>query len=124
MVLEHGKIRMEFVVTSAESTGELHQMRVTYAPHSDPPPSHIHPAQDETFETLDGLRSEQAAPSVVPRRRATSTGWWPSSPSTTTCSAWPTTRPDPEPLVHLVGVHAVQEVIDLVAGPEDVHRHP
>jgi hypothetical protein len=50
-VLEHDKVRMEFVVTSTESTGELHQMRVTYAPHSDLPPSHIHPAQDETFET-------------------------------------------------------------------------
>ncbi len=53
-MLEHGKVRMEFVVTSAESGGELHQMRVTYQPHSDPPPSHIHPAQDETFEILDG----------------------------------------------------------------------
>jgi quercetin dioxygenase-like cupin family protein len=29
-------------------------MRVTYAAHSDLPPSHIHPAQDETFEILDG----------------------------------------------------------------------
>lgn len=72
-MLEHDKIRMEFVVTSAESSGELHQMRVTYAPHSDPPPSHLHPAQDETFEILDGaiefildgVRSEHAAPSVV-----------------------------------------------------------
>jgi quercetin dioxygenase-like cupin family protein len=54
IVLEHGKVRMEFVATSAESGGELHQMRVTYAPHSDLPPSHIHPAQDETFEILDG----------------------------------------------------------------------
>ena len=73
IVLEHGKVRMEFVVTSAESAGELHQMRVTYAPHSDLPPSHIHPAQDETFEILDGaiefildgVRSEHAAPAVV-----------------------------------------------------------
>ncbi len=54
VVLEHGKVRMEFVVTTAESDGELHQMRVTYQPHSDPPPSHIHPAQDESFEILDG----------------------------------------------------------------------
>ena len=54
VVLEQGKVRMEFVVTSGESEGELHQMRVTYQPHSDLPPSHLHPAQDETFEILDG----------------------------------------------------------------------
>jgi quercetin dioxygenase-like cupin family protein len=73
VVLEHDKVRMEFVVTSGESNGELHQMRVTYAPHSDLPPSHIHPAQDETFEILDGAmefildgaRSEHTAPAVV-----------------------------------------------------------
>jgi quercetin dioxygenase-like cupin family protein len=73
VVLEHGKVRMEFVVTSAESGGELHQMRVTYQAHSDPPPSHIHPAQDETFEildgevefTLDGVVSVQAAGATV-----------------------------------------------------------
>jgi quercetin dioxygenase-like cupin family protein len=29
-------------------------MRVTYQAHSDLPPSHIHPAQDETFEILEG----------------------------------------------------------------------
>lgn len=73
VVLETDKIRMEFVVTSAESAGELHQMRVTYAPHSDLPPAHLHPAQDETFEIvqgsvefiLDGERSQHAAPAVV-----------------------------------------------------------
>lgn len=73
VVLEHDKVRMEFVVTSAESAGELHQMRVTYAPDSDLPPSHIHPSQDETFEILDGavefildgVRSEHAAPAIV-----------------------------------------------------------
>jgi quercetin dioxygenase-like cupin family protein len=73
IVLETDKVRMEFVVTSAESAGELHQMRVTYAPHSDLPPSHLHPAQDETFEIvegavefiLDGVRSEHRAPAVV-----------------------------------------------------------
>ena len=64
---------MEFVVTSAESDGALHQMRVTYEPHSDLPPSHIHPAQDETFEIvegevefiLDGVPSVHAAGAVV-----------------------------------------------------------
>ena len=78
-MLEHGKVRMEFVVTSAESDGELHQMRVTYQPHSDPPPSHIHPAQDETFEildgevefTLDGVVSVHAAPATVEVPRGT-----------------------------------------------------
>ena len=73
VVLETDKIRMEFVVTSAESAGELHQMRVTYAPHSDLPPSHLHPAQDETFEIvqgsvefiIDGQRSQHSAPAVV-----------------------------------------------------------
>jgi quercetin dioxygenase-like cupin family protein len=73
VVLDNDKVRMEFVVTSGESDGELHQMRVTYAPHSDLPPSHLHPAQDETFEILegsvefilDGVRSQHAAPAVV-----------------------------------------------------------
>lgn len=73
VVLDNGKVRMEFVVTSGESDGALHQMRVTYAPHSDLPPSHLHPAQDETFEILegsvelilDGVRSQHAAPAVV-----------------------------------------------------------
>jgi quercetin dioxygenase-like cupin family protein len=73
VVLETDQVRMEFVVTSEESAGELHQMRVTYAPHSDPPPSHLHPAQHETFEivegmvefVLDGVRSQHPAPAVV-----------------------------------------------------------
>lgn len=79
VVLETDKVRMEFVVTSSESAGELHQMRVTYAPHSDLPPSHLHPAQDETFEILegsvefilDGVRTELAAPAVVEVPRGT-----------------------------------------------------
>ena len=54
VVIENDNLRMEFVVTTAESDGALHQMRVTYSPHSDLPPSHIHPAQDETFEVLEG----------------------------------------------------------------------
>jgi quercetin dioxygenase-like cupin family protein len=73
VVIEGEKVRMEFVVTSHESDGEVHQMRVTYAPHSDLPPSHIHPAQDESFEILDGevefildgVTSRHAAPAVV-----------------------------------------------------------
>ena len=73
VVIDGDQVRMEFVVTSAESDGELHQMRVTYQPHSDLPPSHIHPAQDETFEILegevefilDGVVTTFAAPTVV-----------------------------------------------------------
>ena len=73
VVIDGDQVRMEFVVTRAESDGELHQMRVTYGPHSDPPPPHLHPAQDETFEildgaiasVLDGVRSENVAPTVV-----------------------------------------------------------
>ena len=73
VVIEGEKLRMEFVVTRAESDGELHQMRVTYAPHSDLPPSHLHPSQDETFGILDGemefildgVRSVHAAPEVI-----------------------------------------------------------
>ena len=72
-MLEHGKVRMEFVATSAESAGELHQMRVTYAPHSDLPPSHIHPARTRPSRSstvrsssiLDGVPSGYAAGAVV-----------------------------------------------------------
>ena len=73
IILDFHDVRMEFVVTATESFGALHQMLVTYRPHSDPPPSHLHPAQDETFELLDGgiefvvdgVRSRHRAPAVV-----------------------------------------------------------
>jgi mannose-6-phosphate isomerase-like protein (cupin superfamily) len=53
-VLDNGWTRMEFVVTAADSARELHEMRVTYAPNSPFPPPHLHPAQDEHFEILQG----------------------------------------------------------------------
>jgi quercetin dioxygenase-like cupin family protein len=79
VVLDFDNARMEFLVTRVESAGDVHQMRVTYPPHSDPPPPHLHPAQDETFEivegqvefVLDGLRSEHPAPAVVEVGRGT-----------------------------------------------------
>lgn len=72
-VLEHGTVRLEFVVTAAESSGELHQMLARYEPHSELPPPHLHPAQEETFEildggiefVLDGVRSEHHSPATV-----------------------------------------------------------
>lgn len=79
LVLDHGKVHMEFVVTAAESTGRLHQMRVTYGPHSDPPPPHLHRAQDESLEildgsvefVLDGVSTKHHAPEVVEVRAGT-----------------------------------------------------
>lgn len=73
VVLDGENAKMEFVVTSVESEGDLHQMRVTYPPRSNLPPPHLHPAQDETFEIvegriqfiLDGVTSEHAATAVV-----------------------------------------------------------
>ena len=53
-VLDNGITRMEFVVTAAESDGALHEMRVTYQPQSPFPASHVHPAQEEHFEVVEG----------------------------------------------------------------------
>lgn len=53
-VLDDGHVRMEFVRTSAETDGELHEMHVTYAPASPLPPAHLHPAQEERFEVAEG----------------------------------------------------------------------
>ena len=36
------------------STAELLEVLATYGPASKPPPKHLHPAQDESFEVLDG----------------------------------------------------------------------
>lgn len=73
IILEGETATMEFVVTRVESDGALHQMRVTYPPRSSPPPPHLHPAQDETFEVvrgqmefvLDGVTSVRSAPAMV-----------------------------------------------------------
>ena len=53
-VLDSGSVRMEFTVTAADSDGALHEMRVTYGPHSPLPPPHLHPAQTERFEVHEG----------------------------------------------------------------------
>jgi mannose-6-phosphate isomerase-like protein (cupin superfamily) len=46
---------MELVITAAESDGELHEMRVTYAAGAPFPPPHLHRAQDERFEVHEGV---------------------------------------------------------------------
>lgn len=53
-VYETGSSRLEFVTTGVESDGQLHEMRVTYDADSPLPPAHLHPAQDERFEVLQG----------------------------------------------------------------------
>lgn len=53
-VVDSTTTRMEFTTTAAESDGALHEMRVTYAAGSEFPPPHLHPAQDERFEVLQG----------------------------------------------------------------------
>jgi mannose-6-phosphate isomerase-like protein (cupin superfamily) len=53
-VYDDGKVKLEVLTTAAESDGELHEMRATYAAGSPLPPAHLHPAQDERFEVLEG----------------------------------------------------------------------
>ena len=52
------KIGPDESVTVRESTPELLELEVTWGPGGRPPPKHLHPAQDERFEVLEGsLRS-------------------------------------------------------------------
>jgi mannose-6-phosphate isomerase-like protein (cupin superfamily) len=53
-VYDAGPVRLEVTATGADTHGELHEMRATYAPRSPSPPAHHHPAQDERFEVLEG----------------------------------------------------------------------
>jgi mannose-6-phosphate isomerase-like protein (cupin superfamily) len=53
-VYDRGAVRLEFLRTSAETQGELHEMRATYPAGSPLPPAHLHPAQDERFEVEAG----------------------------------------------------------------------
>lgn len=53
-VYDDGTIRLEVVVSAAESDGQLHEMRATYAAGSPLPPAHLHPDQDERFEVHEG----------------------------------------------------------------------
>ena len=45
---------LRFLQTSTETGGELLEMEVTYVPHSETPPEHCHPNQEETFRVLSG----------------------------------------------------------------------
>lgn len=49
------KRRYIFHKTSADTDGEYLEMEVSYAPHSDQPPNHYHPYQEEYFEVLKGV---------------------------------------------------------------------
>jgi mannose-6-phosphate isomerase-like protein (cupin superfamily) len=53
-VYDGGPVRLEFLRTAAETGGALHEMRATYRAGSPVPPAHLHPAQDERFEVLEG----------------------------------------------------------------------
>jgi mannose-6-phosphate isomerase-like protein (cupin superfamily) len=53
-VIDDGSLRLEFLITGATSGGELHEMRATYMPDSPLAVAHVHPAQDEHFEVLEG----------------------------------------------------------------------
>lgn len=46
--------RLEVTCTGADSEGALHEMRATYPSGSPFPPPHLHPAQDERFEVVQG----------------------------------------------------------------------
>ena len=48
------KKRCIFHKTGADTNGEYLEMEVSYAPHSDQPPDHYHPYQEEHFEVLKG----------------------------------------------------------------------
>lgn len=52
--LDNGDILLKFVETAAETGGALHAQEARYRPHSNPPPLHCHPAQDERFQIIEG----------------------------------------------------------------------
>jgi quercetin dioxygenase-like cupin family protein len=43
-----------FRETAATTNGELLEIEVIYPPEGSPPPLHVHPAQEETFEVISG----------------------------------------------------------------------
>lgn len=55
--LHNGGVLLEFVQTGAETDGAVHVQKARYAPHSQPPPYHCHPRQDERFQILEGALS-------------------------------------------------------------------
>lgn len=52
--LDNGGVLLKFVETAAENGGARHLQEARYAPHSQPPPYHCHPKQDERFEIVEG----------------------------------------------------------------------
>lgn len=54
VVLDDGRLRVEYLQTTAETDGALHEMRARYAARSPWPPAHHHPAQDERFQVEQG----------------------------------------------------------------------
>jgi quercetin dioxygenase-like cupin family protein len=46
--------RLRLIRTAAETDGQLLEMEATYAAGGDLPPEHLHPAQAESFEVLEG----------------------------------------------------------------------
>jgi quercetin dioxygenase-like cupin family protein len=62
--LDNGNFKMTLVRTSASTSGAAIEVEALYGPHSQPPPRHYHPRQEEEFRILDGqltfaLGSEQ-----------------------------------------------------------------
>lgn len=45
---------IRFLQTSCDTDGELLEMESTWQPHSQEPPPHYHPVQEETFRVLEG----------------------------------------------------------------------
>lgn len=54
LVIDDGKLRLEYLRTAADTDGDLHEMLARYAPGSPWPPAHLHPAQDERFVVQEG----------------------------------------------------------------------
>jgi len=52
--LDNGDILLKFVETAAETNGALHAQEARYRPHSNPPPLHCHPSQEERFQIIEG----------------------------------------------------------------------
>ena len=46
--------KLVFRQTTSDTNGELLEVEVTYGPHSNLPPAHYHPHQEETFTILKG----------------------------------------------------------------------
>jgi len=52
--LDNGSVVLKFMQTAAETAGAVHVQQARYAPHSEPPPYHCHPRQEERFQILEG----------------------------------------------------------------------